>query len=179
MMAKENVIRDKLCTSLEILEPGLTLIEKNHKLPNAVGAKGFIDILAKDRFGNLVIIELKRSDQAAREALFEILKYMPLFRRQHGVPAHRIRCFIISTTWHELLVPFSEFRRVSQTQTDGFWIDVDGAGNILHAERVTDHTEEDTTPPFKVHSAYLPTDNASRGPERLLSATASPPGMSG
>jgi hypothetical protein len=30
---------------------------------------------------SIVIIEVKRSDQAARQALFEILKYMPLFQR--------------------------------------------------------------------------------------------------
>jgi hypothetical protein len=109
------------------------LVEVNHKPPNDVGAKGFIDILARDRLGNLVIIELKRSDQDARQALFEILKYIPLFRQQHGIPAHRIRCFIVSTTWHELLVPFTEFRRLCETQTEGFCIDVDAAGNVKSA----------------------------------------------
>jgi len=154
-MPKENVIRDKLAQTLEKLEPGLTLVEVNHKLPNDVGAKGFIDILARDRLGNLVIIELKRSDQAARQALFEILKYMPLFRQQHGLPAHRIRCFIVSTTWHELLVPFSEFRRLCETQTERFYIDVDAAGNVKSAEWVTDHIEEAAPQAFRVHVAYL------------------------
>jgi hypothetical protein len=54
-MPKENLIRDKLAQTLEELEPGLTLVEVNHKLPNDAGAKGFIDILARDRVGNLVI----------------------------------------------------------------------------------------------------------------------------
>jgi endonuclease NucS-like protein len=154
-MPDEDMIRDRLSETLDILEPGLTLIEVNHKLPNDVGAKGFIDILARDKLGNLVIIELKRSDQAARQALFEILKYMPLFRRQHGTPAHRIRCFIVSTTWHELLVPYSEFRRLCETQTEGFKIEVDVAGNVLKSEKVTDHAEDALPQPFRVHVAYL------------------------
>ena len=154
-MPDEDIIRDHLSKTLDILEPKLTLIEVNHKLPNNVGAKGFIDILARDKLGNLVIIELKRSDQAARQALFEILKYMPLFRRQHGTPAHRIRCFIVSTTWHELLVPYSEFRRLCETQTEGFKIEVDGAGNVLKSEKVTDHIEDAAPQPFRMQAAYL------------------------
>jgi hypothetical protein len=154
-MPNESSICDRLSKTLDILEPGLTLIEVNHKLPNNVGAKGFIDILAKDRLGNLVLIELKRSDQAARQALFEILKYMPLFRRQHGTPAHRIRCFIVSTTWRELLVPFSEFRRLCETQTEGFRIEVDEAGNVLRSEKVPDHIEARGPQPFRMHVAYL------------------------
>src|SRR5271157_5553745 len=154
-MPDEDIIRDHISKTLDILEPGLTLIEVNHKLPNDVGAKGFIDILARDRLGNLVIIELKRSDQAARQALFEILKYMPLFRQQHGTPAHRIRCFIVSTAWHELLVPYSEFRRLCETQTEGFKIVVDGAGNVLKSEKITDHIEDALPQPFRMHVAYL------------------------
>jgi hypothetical protein len=45
-MPSESDIRDKLSQTLEVLEPGLVLVEVNHKLPNDVGAKGFIDILA-------------------------------------------------------------------------------------------------------------------------------------
>jgi RecB family endonuclease NucS len=86
-MPAEDIVRDHLSKTVDILEAGLTLIEVNHKLPNNVGAKGFIDILARDKLSNLIIIELKRSDHAARQALFEILKYMRLFRRQHGTPA--------------------------------------------------------------------------------------------
>jgi hypothetical protein len=63
------------------------LVEANHRLPNDAGDQGFIDILARDRLNNLVIIELKRSDPSAREALFEMLKYLPLSVRLHGVPA--------------------------------------------------------------------------------------------
>jgi hypothetical protein len=155
IMPSENTIRDKLSTSLDLLEPGLVLVEVNHKLPNAVGAKGFIDILARDRLGNFVIIELKRSAQSSREALFEILKYIPLFIRLHGVQSYRIRCFIVSTTWHELLVPYSEFRRRCEAQTEGFRIEVDSQGNVTKAEKVADHAEEELAQTFRLHCNYL------------------------
>jgi hypothetical protein len=154
-MPKESEIRDRLTKKLDVLEPGLTLVEVNHKLPNDAGAKGFIDILAKDQVGNIVIIELKRSDQAARQAMFEILKYMPLFRQHHGIPAHRIRCFIVSTTWHELRVAYSEFRRLCETQTLGFAINVDADGNVLSSEQITDHVEATPAQVFRMHVAYL------------------------
>ncbi len=161
-MAKEDTIRDKLSATLDVIEPGLELLETEHRLPNDAGAGGRVDILAKDSLGNLVIIELKRSDQAARAALFEILKYMPLFRHYHNVPAHRIRCIIVSTTWHELLVPFSEFRRLCETQTEGFRIDVDGEGNVLRAARMTDEAENPAAHPFRIHSAFLLKSSAER-----------------
>lgn len=151
----ENTIRDKLVATLDVLEPGLTLVERNHALPNAVGAKGFIDILARDRLGTFVIIELKRSDQSSREALFEILKYIPLFIRLHGVQPHRIRCFIVSTNWHELLVPYSEFRRRCEAQTEGFRIEVDANGRVTKAEKVADHIEDDLAQSFRLHCCYL------------------------
>jgi|GEM_PF-2635049 len=154
-MPKESVIRDRLTKKLDVLEPGLTLVEVNHKLPNDAGAKGFIDILAKDQVGNIVIIELKRSDQAARQAMFEILKYMPLFRQHHGIPAHRIRCFIVSTTWHELRVAYSEFRRLCETQTLGFAIKVDADGDVLSSEQITVHVEATPAQVFRMHVAYL------------------------
>src|ERR1700722_17291225 len=154
-MPLEIDIRDRLSKNLCVLEPGLTLVEVNHKLPNDSGAKGFIDVLAKDQIGNIVIIELKRSDQAARQAMFEILKYMPLFRQHHGIPAHRIRCFIVSTTWHELLVAYSEFRRLCETQTLGFAIKVDADGYVLSSEQVTDHVEATPAQVFRMHVVYL------------------------
>ncbi len=47
-MPNEKAIREHLSKTLDILEPGLTLVDVNHPLPNEVGAEGFIDILAKD-----------------------------------------------------------------------------------------------------------------------------------
>ena len=40
---------------------------------------------------------------------------MRLCRQHHNLPPHRIRWFIVSTTWYELLTLFSEFRAGCET----------------------------------------------------------------
>ena len=77
MAFNEASIRDNLANDLEVLEPGLGLIETEHSLKNACGTSGRIDILAKDSFGNRVIIEVKRSDASARQALHELTSTTP------------------------------------------------------------------------------------------------------
>lgn len=154
-MPNESAIQNKLSKKLDVIEPGLKLLEVNHKLPNPVGAKGFIDILAKDRYGNHVIIELKRSDHSAREAFNEILKYMPLFREQYGIQPHQVRCLIVSTAWRELTAPYSEFRRLCECQTEGIEITVNTSGKVLSARRVDVHKFDETAAVFQVHGIYL------------------------
>ncbi|MFT3837947.1 MAG: endonuclease NucS [Myxococcaceae bacterium] len=127
-MQPEARIRDHLARNLDLIEPGLTLIEAEFKLPNPAGAKGFIDILARDRLGHLVVIELKRSDEAARAALHELHKYLALLRGAHGVEPHQVRCMVCSTHWHELLVPFSEYARTVEYPVEGRQIELDREG---------------------------------------------------
>jgi hypothetical protein len=55
------------------------------------------------------VIELKRSDQTARQALHELEKYVGLLAADRGIRVDRLRCLLLSTTWHELLVPFARF----------------------------------------------------------------------
>src|SRR5439155_21858295 len=105
----EDKIRDFLAEHLELLEAGLVLVEKEYRLPNPLGAGGKIDLVARDPFGHIVIIEIKRSDQAARQALNEVHKYTALFRTLQGLDETRVRVMVVSTEWHELLVPFSEY----------------------------------------------------------------------
>jgi RecB family endonuclease NucS len=64
----EDKIRDYLAAHLDLIEDGLTLINKEEYLPNDKGASGFIDIFAKSKDGRLLIIEIKRSDAAARRS---------------------------------------------------------------------------------------------------------------
>lgn len=71
----EEKIRDKLALCLYILDDGLTLLEKEAFLPNNEGTRGFVDILAKDSLNRYLLIELKRSKAASREAIHEVLKY--------------------------------------------------------------------------------------------------------
>ena len=83
-MADESKIRDYFSENLHMIEDELTLIDKEYYLPNAEGASGKVDILAKDRFGHYVIIEIKKSDKTAREALHELYKYIALMRLESG-----------------------------------------------------------------------------------------------
>lgn len=124
-VANEAAIRDELAQRLELIEPGLTLVETNFPLRNAHGTRGFIDVLARDATAMLVVIEIKRSDSTAREAIHEVLKYVELLRRERGVASDKLRAIIVSTTWRELLVPFSVASRVSPVPLSGFQLGVD------------------------------------------------------
>jgi len=105
----EHAIRDELVQNLDLIEKGLTLVEKEKYLPSTVGTRGFVDILAKDSRGKFVIIELKRSNSASRDALHEVLKYVEGIKENLSVREDELRVIVISTEWTELLVPFSSF----------------------------------------------------------------------
>ena len=57
-MLNEAELRDFLASNIHLVEPGLTLLEKEHHLPNPVGATGRVDLLARGRLGMIVAIEL-------------------------------------------------------------------------------------------------------------------------
>lgn len=105
----ENAIRDYLSERLDLIEPGMTLVDCEHYLKNPKGASGFLDIFAQSANGQLVIIEIKRTDSAAREALQELFKYAALIRQRYLIRDTDYRLIILSAKWHELLTPYSEF----------------------------------------------------------------------
>ncbi|MFO1124626.1 MAG: endonuclease NucS [Methylocystis sp.] len=105
----EADIRDHLAAHLDLIEPGLTLVDIEFHLPNRDGASGFLDIFARDALGRLVIIEIKRTDAAAREAIQELYKYVPLLRERFFVKDVDIRLILLSVAWHELATPYAEF----------------------------------------------------------------------
>ncbi|MDD2305405.1 MAG: endonuclease NucS [Prolixibacteraceae bacterium] len=107
-MRIEEHIRDYLADNLDFISGDLKLIQKEFYLPAIIGAKGYIDILAKDNFNNFVIIEIKRSEQAARQTINELLKYQGLIKQLYKAQESEIKLIIISTVWNELIVPFSE-----------------------------------------------------------------------
>lgn len=105
----ESQIRDFIAANISILEPGLTLLRKEQYIPKDIGTRSFIDLYAKDSNGHHVIIEIKRSNAAAREAIHEIYKYAESVKRHLAARDDEIRAFIVSTEWKELLIPFSNF----------------------------------------------------------------------
>ncbi len=132
----ESEIRDYLTSHLELVEPGLVLIDKEYRLPNPGGAHGRIDILARDRFGTFVVIELKKSNSTARAALHELFKYLALLQSQKGIPIERLRCVLVSTDWHELLVPFSEAVHTSPFSLQGRLLQLDDSGCPIRSEPI-------------------------------------------
>jgi hypothetical protein len=133
----EDKIRNYLAARLEHLENGLNFIDKEYRLPNADGTGGKIDILAKDLYGHFVVIEIKRSDQTARQAIHEILKYAALFRISQGLDESKIRLIVVSTEWKELLVPLSELAETTLHSVEGIMIAVLPNGEIENLSRVT------------------------------------------
>lgn len=136
MKRVEASIRDHLVTALDVVEEGLEYVEKEKYLPNDVGTRGFVDILAKDKNGRWVLIELKRSEAASREALHEVLKYIEAFKKNRSVREHEIRVMVVSTEWRELIVPFSSFITRTTCNVEGIKLSVDGTYRPTHASRV-------------------------------------------
>jgi hypothetical protein len=133
----ENELRDLLAVQLAILEPGLSLIDKEKYVPHSLGTRGFIDLLACDAVGHFVLIELKRSDTAAREAIHEAIKYVEAVKEHFGARAHELRVFVVSTNWHELLVPFSRFVTDCRLSVQGFEVSVEVNSKSITAFPVT------------------------------------------
>lgn len=121
----EFIIRKFLASNLSFLDPDLTLVGEEYRLPNENGSSGYIDILARDIYDNFVIIEIKRSDQTARQAILEVYKYAGLLKQKFHILDAYIRIVIVSTEWKELLVPFSDFAKDSSYHVEGYWLTVD------------------------------------------------------
>lgn len=133
---KEIIYRKKIAENLNLIEPGLTLVEEEHKLDNSNGTRGYIDILCRDRFNHIVIIEIKRSKAASRQALHELNKYVALIKANNGLDQDEIRCMLISTVWTELIVPFSEFYHQTSYQLMGYKLESDEKANNIFFTKI-------------------------------------------
>jgi hypothetical protein len=120
MKVKESEIRNCVARHLHLVDPHLTLVKEEFGISFSDGRKAYIDILAKDQYGCLTVIEIKKSDQTARSAIQQMYKYASFLKEKHRIEASKIRCFIVSTTWNELNAPFAEFKKVSDYETKGF-----------------------------------------------------------
>lgn len=132
----ESAIRDALLLDLSVVEPGLTPVAREHYLRNTSGASGFLDILARDSAGKLVIIEIKRTDAAAREAVQELFKYAALLRQNLLIRNVEYRLLLLSVEWHELLTPYSEFAVNSPYTISAGRIILDPSGALIGIEKL-------------------------------------------
>lgn len=133
---KESTLRDMIAKNIENLKEGLTLLKKEQYIPNELGTKSFIDLYAKDNKGRHVLIELKRSDAAARQAIHEVNKYVEGVKRYFGVKDNEIHVIIASTEWDELLVPFSRFTADTSFSIEGIKIYITNNETDFTAEPV-------------------------------------------
>lgn len=162
-MPTESEIRDHLAADLSILGQGeLTLIKTEYHLPNPNGADGFIDILANDEEGNLVVIELKKSNSVARQALHELVKYTSLLRLNYGGDEISVRCILVSTEWHELIAPFSAFVLVFEYDVTGVSLVVNDSGVPVSASPVELIEAPPAIDPCPHHFAFGYEENSTR-----------------
>lgn len=130
-----------------------------------MGTRGFVDILAKDTKNKYVIIEIKRSNEASRETLHEILKYVEALKENKSINESEIRVIVISTEWKELLVPFSSFVNRVQFSFEGFILIVDEKLLPLSCQKISPLKlkNERLFSPIHSISLYSDTDNLAKG----------------
>jgi len=133
-----------------------------HSLEASGITKGRIDILAKDRFGQYVVIEIKKSNSTARETLHELHKYTGLLRINYRLAPDRIRCVVVSTQWKELLVPYSEFCRSFQYNVQGLLLTLDDHGNPVTVSKIIPLPEVPIGRVCPEHLSYLFTSSHRR-----------------
>ncbi|OOG76458.1 endonuclease NucS domain-containing protein [Algoriphagus sp. A40] len=129
-MKVEHIIRDWLVINPQFIEPGLEVVDKEHYLPDDAGTSGFIDILCKDPFNNFVIVEIKRSDPAARQTFTEVLKYAELIQQTYQARKSELRIIILSTHWDEILRAFTHICFHSSIPIKGFQLFINGETKI-------------------------------------------------
>ncbi|WP_415575154.1 endonuclease NucS domain-containing protein [Gluconobacter japonicus] len=129
-------MRDLLVTKISIIEKGLVALNTEEYIPASIGTRSFIDILAKDTRGRWVLIELKRSNAASRQAIHEIYKYVEAVKSHFGARDDEIRTIIVSTEWKELLVPFSRFVHDTSISVLGVKISVSESDKNITAETI-------------------------------------------
>ncbi|GAA3381578.1 endonuclease NucS domain-containing protein [Cryptosporangium minutisporangium] len=134
----ENEIRDALSTRLHLIEPGLRCLATEYPLSSGIGgAGGRVDILARDVTGSLVVIELKRTEDAAEKALHELHKYVELFRRERGIGPADLRVAVVAVEWRTLRLAFSQAAREWSADFRGYQLTLDEDGvTPIAAERV-------------------------------------------
>jgi hypothetical protein len=134
LFANEDELKNYIAVRLDLIEPGLTLVKTEYSLDNPDGSGGRIDILARDTFGHLVCIEIKRSDNSARGTLNELSKYVTLLVNRDRVPREMIRCIVVSTHWSELLLPLSYFAYSTGVDVIALRAELDAGEFVLRSQ---------------------------------------------
>lgn len=132
----EKVVEEYVKENLSLFEPGLTLHGQQFHLPSEFGSRGFIDLLCRDSAGNFVILEIKRSESACRDIGTEILQYVAQFGLNHRVKTSKIRCFVISTVWEQMIVAVSNLAGYADFPIYGFHFQLSKSKSVVRNQRV-------------------------------------------
>jgi Endonuclease NucS len=154
-MINEAKIRDSLATKLHLIEHGLSLEGIESPIKNLQGTSGRLDIYARDQCQHRVVIEIKRTTKASREAIHELYKYVSLLRETYGIKESNIRCILVSTEWEELLVPFSSFVSDSEYEVSGYKAIISNEGEVLFLEPITPLPKSETVIWYEYHSIFF------------------------
>ncbi|HLL88073.1 MAG TPA: endonuclease NucS domain-containing protein [Tepidisphaeraceae bacterium] len=96
--AYEHDLRDYLAKNLQLIEPGLRLYEDAQEDVNGIefpAGGRFIDILAVDKSGGYVVVELKVSRGYDR-VIGQLLRYVSWIRQHHADDGQTVRGVIVS-----------------------------------------------------------------------------------
>jgi hypothetical protein len=126
----EKDLRDFISQNLEQIETGLTLVRKEAYLPAKLGTRGFIDILAVDSSRRYVLIEVKRTAGASREAIHEVLKYIEGAKAHLALRENELRAMVVAADWTELRVPFLSLVARTSCRVEGYELELTEAENI-------------------------------------------------
>lgn len=117
--AYEHDLRDYLAHNLHIIEPSLKLYKDEGITGVEFPAGGrYIDILALDKNGGYVVIELKVSKGYDR-VIGQLLRYVSWIKQHHAEPNQSVRGIIIAKSISEdLLLACSELPSISLYEYD-------------------------------------------------------------
>jgi hypothetical protein len=94
----EEQMKQAILTAPDLVEPDLKPLEQEKSL----GEAGFTDILAEDRNGNLVIVEIKRV-AASKDAVTQLQRYLDTLRKRINRP---IRGMVVAPELRRNAQPF-------------------------------------------------------------------------
>ncbi len=103
--ALEKDLQRYLADNLQLIEPGLTLFQDEEitgfEYPAGGGRR--IDILAKDKAGGFVVLELK-VEKGYDRVVGQLLRYVNWVRKELAEPGQRVRGIIVCRTMSEDLI---------------------------------------------------------------------------